>query len=140
MGEAGVRIPIGVVAGLALSLAACSSSPKPAPATAAPARTAPAPSLPPAPPPQAAAPAPPPAEPVPQTPVPPAAPVAGDLCGASVLQDLVGKPRTDIPVPADLSHRRVYCTTCMVTQDYDPARLNILFDAQTGLVTQVRCG
>lgn len=74
-----------------------------------------------------------------QSPIP--APAAGsDLCGAADLADLVGKPRTDIPVPIDPMRRRVYCTTCMVTQDYDPARLDIVYDAQTGIIKQVKCG
>lgn len=63
-----------------------------------------------------------------------------DQCGASELAYLIGKPRSEIPVPVDPSRRRVYCTTCMVTQDYDPARLNIVIDSQTGLVKDVKCG
>ena len=68
------------------------------------------------------------------------APTSSQRCDASALAYLVGHPRTDIPVPVDPSHRRVYCTSCAVTQDYDPERTNILFDAKTGLVTAVRCG
>jgi hypothetical protein len=75
-----------------------------------------------------------------QTPAPPPAQVSADQCGAADMADLVGKPRTDIPVPVDPSRRRVYCTTCMVTQDYDPTRLDIVFDAKTGLVKEVKCG
>ncbi len=63
-----------------------------------------------------------------------------DQCGASELAYLIGKPRSEIPVPVDPSRRRVYCTTCMVTQDYDPTRLNIVIDSQTGLVKDVKCG
>ncbi len=73
------------------------------------------------------------------TPVSSATP-ASDQCGAADLADLVGKPRSEIPVPVDPSHRRVYCTTCIVTQDYDPTRLDIVFDSKTGLITQVKCG
>ncbi len=61
-------------------------------------------------------------------------------CEAAHLAYLVGKPRTAIPVPVDLSNRRVSCTTCPVTQDYQPDRTDILFDAQTGLITEVKCG
>ncbi|MDP2116420.1 MAG: hypothetical protein Q8J71_03385 [Brevundimonas sp.] len=63
-----------------------------------------------------------------------------DLCRAGELQWLVGKPKTDIPVPVDVVNRRVTCTSCPVTQDYSPYRLNILFNEQTSLVEQVRCG
>jgi hypothetical protein len=34
----------------------------------------------------------------------------------------------------------VACTACPITQDYRPERLNIFFDAQTGVIKQVRCG
>jgi len=61
-------------------------------------------------------------------------------CEAASLTWLVGKPRTAIPVPVDLSNRRVSCTSCPVTQDYVPERTDILFDAQTGLITEVKCG
>jgi len=61
-------------------------------------------------------------------------------CEAASLAYLVGKPRTEIPVPVDPTSRRVSCTTCPVTQDYRPERTDILFDAQTGLITEVKCG
>jgi hypothetical protein len=63
-----------------------------------------------------------------------------DQCGAADLAYLVGKPRSEIPVPIDPTRRRVYCTTCMVTQDYDPSRLDIVFDAETGIIKKVSCG
>lgn len=63
-----------------------------------------------------------------------------DICRARDLQWLVGRPRTEIPVPVDVINRRVACTTCPVTEDYSPYRLNIFYDQQTGRVTEVRCG
>lgn len=63
-----------------------------------------------------------------------------DLCRASDLQWLVGKPKTEIPVPVDVVNRRVACTTCPVTEEYSAYRLNIFFNAETDLVEQVRCG
>jgi hypothetical protein len=63
-----------------------------------------------------------------------------DICRAGELQWLVGKPRTEIPVPVDVVNRRVTCTTCPITLDFVPARLNIFFNERTGLVEQVRCG
>jgi hypothetical protein len=56
------------------------------------------------------------------------------------MQALVGRSRREIPVPLDPNHQRVACTTCPVTEDFDPRRLNFLFDAQTGLIRQVSCG
>jgi hypothetical protein len=63
-----------------------------------------------------------------------------DLCRAGEYQSLVGKPKGDIPVPVDVVNRRVTCTTCPVTQDYSPYRLNFFFNAQTDIIEQVRCG
>jgi hypothetical protein len=67
-------------------------------------------------------------------------PSAAEPCDKASLAYLIGKPRSLIPVPVDPSLRRVACTTCPVTEDYHPNRTNILFDAQTGLVTTLKCG
>lgn len=69
-----------------------------------------------------------------------ARPVPRDQCGAEALQHLVGQPRTEIPVPVDVTSRRVTCTTCPLTEDYSPSRLNILYDRDSGLVERVYCG
>ena len=105
------------ILGLMLALSACAT---------------PAPPPPPPPPPPRAAPPPPPPPPPPPKPT--------DSCGAVDLQYLVGRPRTDIPIPLRPGMRRVACTTCPITQDYSPARQTILFDAASGLVTEVKCG
>lgn len=83
-----------------------------------------------------AAPPPPPAAPSP----PQAQDETADACGASGYQYLVGRPRTEIPVPVRPELQRVACLTCPVTLDYNPRRLNIFFDADTGVIKQVRCG
>ena len=72
-------------------------------------------------------------------PVVPEAPAA-DSCGAKPLQSLIGHPRTEIPVPVRPERQRVLCTTCPMTMDYAPERLNFLFDATTGLIKEIRCG
>ncbi len=72
-------------------------------------------------------------------PGPPRGPLR-DTCGAAALAGLVGRPRTQIPVPVDLTHRRVACTACPVAPDVQLDRVNILYDAQTGLVTKITCG
>jgi hypothetical protein len=66
--------------------------------------------------------------------------VSADACGAPPLQSLIGHPRTEIPVPLDPDRQRVACTTCPASEDQRPERLNFLFDAQTGLIRQIRCG
>ena len=78
------------------------------------------------------APAPPPAAPAP--------PPVADACGAREHQHLVGRPRTEIPVPVNPNRQRVACTTCPVTMDFSAERLNFFFDAQTGIIKEVRCG
>ena len=70
----------------------------------------------------------------------PRPPVLVDTCGARPLQYLVGRPRTEIPVPLRPSLRRVLCLTCPMTQDYAPMRQTILYDSETGLVREVKCG
>lgn len=66
--------------------------------------------------------------------------IEADLCKAGENQWLVGKPRSEIPVPVDVINRRVACTTCPITEDYSPYRLNIFYNQQTNLVETVRCG
>ena len=105
---------------LGLVLASCSSAPEPAPP--------PPPSTPTAPP-AIALPA-----------KPPVSEASKDQCGLKDAQAFVGKPRTSLPAPVDPSRWRVACTTCPVTMDYRADRLNILFNADTGIVQEVKCG
>ena len=69
-----------------------------------------------------------------------ATPGAKDRCGAAELQGLIGHSRTEIPVPVRPERQRVACTSCPVTQDESPDRLNFFFDAATGLIREIRCG
>ncbi|MDB5449518.1 MAG: hypothetical protein JWQ52_646 [Phenylobacterium sp.] len=93
----------------------------------------------PAPPSSARADAPPPRPAPAPTPAPAETP-GHDQCGAYEVQNLVGRARSEIPVPLDPSRQRVACTTCPVTQDFNPTRLNFFFDAETGIIKQIRCG
>lgn len=65
---------------------------------------------------------------------------AADACGAGAHAYLVGKNRSEIPVPVNPGQRRVYCSTCPVTMDFSAARLNIVYNPETDLVTEVKCG
>jgi hypothetical protein len=116
MGEAGVKRSTAGIVALGLLVAACAPTEPPVIL------------MPPAPTEQ------PPAPPAPQPEAPP------DSCGAAPLQYLVGRPKSQIPVPVDPSRRRVTCSTCPVTMDYREDRLNIIFDADTGMVLEVKCG
>ncbi len=100
----------------------------------APAACAPTPLEPAGPPPAAAAPAP------PRSPIPRPDVSVRDQCGAADLQKLIGRPRSEIPVPIDPNRQRVACTTCPVTLDFNPSRLNFFYDAQTGVIREIRCG
>jgi hypothetical protein len=124
MGKAGLGI--GAAFGVGFVLASCStpSYPTTAAPTAAPAQ-APAP---------VAATAP------PRSPIPRPQVSDRDQCGASALQGLVGRPKSEIPVPVNPARQRVACTTCAVTMDYSAERLNFFFDAQTGRIKEIRCG
>jgi hypothetical protein len=108
-----------LMAGVVLILASCSSAPEPAP-------------MPP--------PATPTAPPAIALPSKPASEAEKDQCGLKDAQAFVGKNRTELPAPVDPSRWRVACTTCPVTMDYRPDRLNILFNPDTGVVQQVKCG
>lgn len=116
-----------VAAGL---LAGCGSAPEERPEPGLP--SAPQPYVPPAR--QTPPPAP---RPVP---APAYKPVSNDTCGAAALQYLIGKPRTEIPVPLQPSQRRVVCSTCVTTQEFRADRQTIVFDSDTGLITSVKCG
>lgn len=89
-----------------------------------------------------AEPPPPPAPPPPPRPAPPPAPPPPepDQCGAAEAQTYVGRPRSEIPVPVQPNLQRVACTTCPVTMDFNPRRLNFFYDAATGVVKEVKCG
>lgn len=113
-----------------MTLAACSPRYPTTPAAVGAAPTAEAPVL-----------SPPPSPPPPkQSPAPKPQVSARDQCGAAELQRLVGRPRTEVPVPLNPSRQRVACTTCPVSEDFDPSRLNFFFDADTGRIKQIRCG
>jgi hypothetical protein len=56
------------------------------------------------------------------------------------MQHLLGHDRSEIPPPADPRRQRVACTTCTVTLDYSPYRLNFFFDAKTGIIKEIKCG
>jgi len=63
-----------------------------------------------------------------------------DSCSLSAARSYVGKLRTELPVPIQPSLQRVVCTTCPVTLEFNPWRVNFLFDAETGVIKEVKCG
>jgi hypothetical protein len=79
----------------------------------------------------------PPRAPAPETSAPAEQP---DACGASRYQHLVGRPKSEIPPKPAGAVWRVHSTTQPVTMDYSENRMNIVWDAKTGIVKTVRCG
>ncbi len=67
-------------------------------------------------------------------------PESADECGARAHQALVGKMRSEIPAQPPGANWRVACTSCAVTMDYRPDRLNIFFDDKTQVIKEVKCG
>jgi hypothetical protein len=61
-------------------------------------------------------------------------------CRADQYQRFVGRNRTELPPQPAGETWRVTCTTCPVTMDYNPGRLNILFDQSSGIIREVKCG
>ena len=65
---------------------------------------------------------------------------APDQCRAGQYQAWVGRNRTELPAPPSGEVWRVTCDVCAVTMDYNPRRLNVVYDQQSGVVESVSCG
>jgi hypothetical protein len=65
---------------------------------------------------------------------------APDQCRASSYQSFVGKNRSTLPAQPAGELWRVSCESCAVTMDYNPRRLNIVYDDDTGVIEKVSCG
>lgn len=67
-------------------------------------------------------------------------PPPGDLCHARAAKPLIGRAISDVPKPRHGYSHRFVCTTCQVTTDYNPRRLNLIFNEKTRKVTALQCG
>lgn len=61
-------------------------------------------------------------------------------CKADQYQRYVGRNRSELPAAPAGETWRVTCTTCPVTMDYNPRRLNIVYDQATSVIREVKCG
>lgn len=61
-------------------------------------------------------------------------------CRADQYQRYVGRNRSELPARPANETWRVTCTTCPVTMDYSPSRLNIFYEERTGIIREVKCG
>ncbi|WP_370235497.1 I78 family peptidase inhibitor [Brevundimonas sp.] len=62
-----------------------------------------------------------------------------DTCGAAGSQSMIGRNVAAVSFASD-ANVRVACTTCAVTMDYNPDRMNVFFDQNTGRIERVTCG
>lgn len=74
----------------------------------------------------------------PATPAPPSNELG--QCKADAYRSYIGKNRSELPAAAPGETRREVCTTCAMTMDFNPDRVNIVYDANSNLITQVKCG
>ena len=72
----------------------------------------------------------------------PAAPHADgpSPCKAEAYRGYIGRNRSELPAKPPGENWRVTCTTCPVTMDYSPNRLNMLFDETSGVIREIKCG
>lgn len=62
-------------------------------------------------------------------------------CKADQYQRLLGQNRSTLPqTPPTGETWRVTCTSCAMTMDYNPSRLNILYEQSSGVIREVKCG
>lgn len=61
-------------------------------------------------------------------------------CKADQYQRFVGRNRSELPAAPTGATWRVTCTTCPMTMDFNPERMNVLYNQQTNIIEQVRCG
>ena len=72
----------------------------------------------------------------------PVTPPAGgpSECKADAYRSYIGRNRSELPTKPAGETWRVTCTTCAVTMDFNPNRLNIVFDEASGIIRELKCG
>jgi hypothetical protein len=73
------------------------------------------------------------------TPAPPSAELPGQ-CKADAYRSYIGRNRSELPATPAGETRRVLCSTCAATMDFNPARVNIVYDTASERITDVKCG
>lgn len=61
-------------------------------------------------------------------------------CRAEQYQRYVGRNRSELPATPAGEVRRVLCDTCAMTMDFNPNRVNIIYDTRTEIVEEAKCG
>ena len=63
-----------------------------------------------------------------------------DTCQAASYASLLGSNYKQAPAAPAGKVFRVVCTTCPMTMDFNPQRLNIIYDEKSGLIRRLTCG
>ena len=64
----------------------------------------------------------------------------GDQCRASEFQRFVGQPLDALPEKTADATWRMACSTCAVTSDLGRARMNVVYDDSSRMITSIWCG
>ena len=67
-------------------------------------------------------------------------PAAEDTCRAATYASTLGRDYRDVPPAPEGRAFRVVCTTCPMTMDFNPQRLNFFYDETSGKVVRLSCG
>jgi len=69
-----------------------------------------------------------------------APPSADGRCKAPEYQRFVGRHRNELPQTPRNETWRVTCSSCPMTMDYNPTRVNFVYDDRTQIIREVKCG
>ena len=67
-------------------------------------------------------------------------PASVDTCRAATYADLLGEDYRSVPAAPEGRVFRVVCTTCPMTMEFNPNRVNFMYEQATGRVVQLTCG
>jgi len=62
-----------------------------------------------------------------------------DTCGAARYAHLLGRPMSEAPSAGSMPNYRLAAVDDPLTMDFNPERLNIFYDRNTGRIVGIRC-